>query len=91
MPGPVSLTLMYWPPEAVQPTLSQISPPCGVNLIALDRRLRQIWRTARSSAHSRGRSGSNTSWMVMPRLRARSLQQVVAVLDDVRESEPAPR
>src|SRR5580658_8240666 len=42
MPGPVSLTLMYWPPEAVQPTLSQISPPCGVNLIALDSRLRQI-------------------------------------------------
>jgi len=29
---------MYWPPEAVQPTLSQISPPCGVNLMALDRR-----------------------------------------------------
>src|SRR6202035_3788823 len=35
MPGPVSLTLMYWPPEAVQPTLSQISPPCGVNLMAV--------------------------------------------------------
>ncbi len=33
MPGPVSLTLMYWPPEAVQPTFSQISPPCGVNLM----------------------------------------------------------
>src|SRR5580700_7103129 len=65
MPGPVSLTLMYWPPEAVQPTLSQISPPCGVNLMALDKRLRQICRTARSSPHNFGRSGSNISWMVM--------------------------
>ena len=44
MPGPLSLTLMYCPPAAVQPTLSQISPPCGVNLIALDSRLRQICR-----------------------------------------------
>src|SRR5665811_1103581 len=52
MPGPVSFTLMYWPPEAVQPTFNQTSPPCGVNLIAFDNRLRQIWRTARSSAHS---------------------------------------
>src|SRR6202140_3713645 len=66
MPGPVSLTLMYWPPEAVQPPLSQISPPWGVNLMALDKRLRQIWRTARSSPHSFGKSGSNISWMVMP-------------------------
>src|SRR3984893_943786 len=61
MPGPVSLTLMYWPPEAVQPTLSQISPPWGVNLMALDKRLRQICRTARSSPQSFGRSGSNIS------------------------------
>ncbi len=75
MPGPVSFTLIYWPPEAVQPTLSQISPPCGVNLMALERRLRQIWRTARSSVHSRGMSGSNNSWMVMPRLPARSLRR----------------
>ena len=75
MPGPVSLTLMYWPPDAVQPTFSQISPPCGVNLMAFDSRLRQICRTARSSAHSRGMSGSNTSWMVMPRLPARSLSR----------------
>ena len=75
MPGPVSLTLMYCPPEAVQPTLSQISPPCGVNLMALDSRLRQIWRTARSSAHSRGMSGSNSSCIVMPRLLARSLSR----------------
>src|SRR5580704_10248891 len=74
-PAPVSLTLMYWPPEAVQPTLSQISPPCGVNLMALDKRLRQIWRTARSSPHSFGRSGSNISWMVMPRLPARSFRR----------------
>src|SRR3974390_310091 len=42
MPGPVSVTLMYWPPDAVQPTFSQMSPPCGVNLIALDSKLRQI-------------------------------------------------
>src|ERR1700726_2332198 len=75
MPGPVSLTLMYWPPEAVQPTFSQISPPCGVNLMALDKRLRQIWRTARSSPHSFGRSGSNISWMVMPGLPARSFNR----------------
>jgi len=27
-------------------------PPGGVNLIAFDRRLRQIWRMARSSAQS---------------------------------------
>src|SRR6202163_2057882 len=60
IPGPVSLTLRYWPPEAVQPTLSQISPPGGVNLMAFDKRLRQIWRTARSSAQSRGMSASNT-------------------------------
>src|SRR5580693_5684956 len=75
MPGPVSLTLMYWPPDAVQPTLSQISPPCGVNLMALDNRLRQICRTARSSPHSFGRSGSNISWMVMPRLPARNFRR----------------
>src|SRR6202034_3941975 len=75
MPGPVSFTLMYCPPDAVQPTLSQISPPCGVNLMALERRLRQIWRTARSSAHSFGISGSNSSWMVRPRLPARSLSR----------------
>src|SRR5271156_5778391 len=75
MPGPVSFTLIYWPPDAVQPILSQISPACGVNLMALDRRLRQICRTARSSAHSRGRSGSNISWMVMPRLPARNLRR----------------
>ena len=75
MPGPLSFTLMYWPPDAVQPTLSQTSPPCGVNLIALDSRLRQICRQARSSAHSRGSSGSNASWMVMPRLRARSFSR----------------
>ncbi len=66
---------MYWPPDAVQPTFSQISPPCGVNLIALDNRLRQIWRSARSSAHSRGRFCSYTSWMVMPRLVARSFNR----------------
>src|SRR6516165_553940 len=42
MPGPVSLTLMYWPPDAVQPALSQISPPWGVNLMALPSKLRQI-------------------------------------------------
>jgi len=57
----VSLTLRYWPPDVVQPTLSQISPPGGVNLMALPRRLRQIWRIARSSAQSRGRSWSNAS------------------------------
>src|SRR6266508_6218487 len=39
MPGPVSLQLRYWPPDAVQPTLSQISPPGAVNLMALDKRL----------------------------------------------------
>src|SRR6202140_4264967 len=59
IPGPVSLTLMYWPPEAVQPTFTHTSPPCGVNLIALDNKLRQICLTARSSAHSRGISASN--------------------------------
>ncbi len=72
MPGPVSFTLTYCPPDAVQPALSQISPPCGVNLMALPRRLRQICRTARSSAHSRGISVSNISWMTMPRFLARS-------------------
>src|SRR5258708_40014771 len=59
MPGPLSLTLMYCPPAAVQPTLSHTSPPCGVNLIALDNRLRQICRHARSSAQSRGRAHSD--------------------------------
>jgi hypothetical protein len=48
---------MYWPPEAVQPTLSQTSPPDGVNLIAFDRKFRQTCRSARSSAQSRGSSG----------------------------------
>ena len=37
MPGPVSVTETYCPPFAVQPTLMVMSPPCGVNLIALDR------------------------------------------------------
>src|SRR6266702_4098829 len=39
MPEPVSFTLRYCPQVAVQPTLSQISPPCGVNLIELDSKL----------------------------------------------------
>src|SRR5579864_5394135 len=42
MPGPVSFMLTYWPPEAVHPALTQISPPCGVNLIAFDSKFRQI-------------------------------------------------
>src|ERR1700709_341591 len=42
MPEPVSLTLRYWPPDAVQPTFNQISPPCGVNLIEFDNRLSTI-------------------------------------------------
>jgi len=54
MPEPVSLTLRYCPPDAVQPAFSQISPPCGVNLIEFDRRLRTIWRMARSSPQIRG-------------------------------------
>src|SRR5262249_19197315 len=45
IPGPVSRTVRYCPPDAVQPALSQISPPCGVNLMALERRLRQTCRT----------------------------------------------
>src|SRR6201996_9847984 len=61
MPEPVSLTLRYWPPDAVQPTLSQISPPCGVNLIEFDNRLSTIWRVARSSPQTRGMPCSNTS------------------------------
>src|ERR1700748_941678 len=42
MPEPVSLTLRYWPPDAVHPTFSQISPLWGVNLIELDNRLSTI-------------------------------------------------
>src|SRR5262245_38174896 len=42
-----SLTLMYCPPDAVQPHLSQISPPGGVNFTAFDNKLRQTCRTAR--------------------------------------------
>jgi len=38
MPEPVSLTLRYCPPDAVHPTFSQISPPCGVNLMEFDSR-----------------------------------------------------
>ena len=66
---------MYWPPEAVQPTLSQISPPCGVNLIEFDSRFSTIWRTARSSPQTRGMPCSNTSWMVMSLLEARSFNR----------------
>src|SRR5262249_52923263 len=61
IPEPLSLTLRYCPPEAVQPTLSQISPPCGVNLIELDKRLSTIWRVARSSPQIRGMPCSKTS------------------------------
>src|ERR1700686_458239 len=61
MPEPVSLTLRYCPPDAVQPTFSQISPPCGVNLIEFDSRLSTIWRVARSSPQIRGMPCSNTS------------------------------
>src|SRR5882757_54263 len=75
MPEPVSLTLRYWPPEAVHPTFSQISPPCGVNLIEFDKRLSTICRVARSSPQIRGMPCSNTSWMVMPRLLARSFSR----------------
>src|ERR1700736_3761363 len=42
MPEPVSLTLRYCPPDAVHPTFSQISPPCGVNLMEFDKRLSTI-------------------------------------------------
>src|SRR6516165_1788110 len=42
MPEPVSLTLRYCPPDAVQPTFSHISPAWGVNLIELDNRLSTI-------------------------------------------------
>src|SRR5262245_12404941 len=52
MPGPVSLTLKNCPPDSVAPMASVIVPPDGVNLIAFDSRLRQIWRMARSSAQS---------------------------------------
>src|SRR3712207_8990713 len=45
-------------PDDVQPTLIRISPPGGVNLMAFDRRLSTICRTARSSAQSRGRDRS---------------------------------
>src|SRR5437879_6037135 len=75
MPEPLSLTLRYCPPEAVQPTLSQISPPCGVNLIELDNKLSTTWRVARSSPQILGMPCSNTSWMVMPRLDARSFNR----------------
>ena len=69
------MTLRYCPPDAVQPTFSQISPPCGVNLMEFDNRLSTIWRVARSSPQIRGMSCSNTSWMVMPRLEARSFSR----------------
>ena len=82
MPGPVSLTLMYWPPDAVQPTLSQISPPCGVNLIAFDRRLRQIWRTARSSAQMPRQIGLEHFVDGDAAVGGAQLEQVVAILDD---------
>ena len=75
MPEPVSLTLRYCPPEAVHPTFSQISPPCGVNLMEFDNRLSTICRVARSSPQIRGMLCSNTSWMVMPRLEARSFSK----------------
>src|SRR5436305_6795290 len=39
MPDPVSLTLRYWPPDAVHPALSQISPPCGVHLTGVDNKV----------------------------------------------------
>src|SRR5882757_2663821 len=71
IPEPESFMLIYCPPDAVHPTLSQISPPGGVNLIAFPKRLRQIWRMARSSAHKGGRSGSNNSWTTRRRLLAR--------------------
>src|ERR1700730_12164919 len=61
IPEPVSLTLRYCPPDAVHPTFSQISPPCGVNLIEFDNKLRTIWRVARSSPQIRGMPCSNTS------------------------------
>ena len=85
MPGPVSLTLRYCPPEEVQPTLTPISPPCGVNLIALESRLSTICRSARSSAQSRGRVGSIISRIVWFFALARRLQHVAAILDHVGE------
>jgi hypothetical protein len=47
MPGPVSLTLRNCSPRRVTPTRRVIVPPVGVNLIALEIRFRQIWRTER--------------------------------------------
>jgi hypothetical protein len=61
MPEPVSWTVKYWPPDAVQPTFTQISPPRGVNLMAFPKRFRQICRTARASTQSCGMSFSYSS------------------------------
>ena len=70
------MTLRYWPPEAVQPTFSQISPPCGVNLMAFDSRLRHdLPHRALVAPTAAACSVSNTSWMVMPRLEARSFSR----------------
>lgn len=41
-PGPLSRIEIYWPPPAVQPTRTRISPPVEVNFTAFDRRLRAI-------------------------------------------------
>ena len=87
MPGPVSLTLKYCPPEAVQPTLIQMSPPCGVNLIALDSRLSAIWRIARSSAQTRGRSGLEHLVDGDQPVLGAQLHQMMAILHHVDERD----
>jgi hypothetical protein len=64
----LGLPIVKGPPDEVQPTLTTISPPGGVNLIAFDRMLSTIWRTADRGRALRAERGGDAA-----RLRGRGM------------------
>jgi hypothetical protein len=71
--------------------LTRISPPEGVNLTALERRLSITWRIDFSSAQTIGKFSSNASMMRMFLLRALSCIKADAVLGDIGKRQRSSR
>ena len=61
IPVPVSLTAITMPPPSSTVTATSIFPACGVNFIALERRLLSIWINALSSLRMAGVSGGTSA------------------------------
>jgi hypothetical protein len=72
MPGPLSLTDIDSAPDGCTATAISRVPPGGVNLMALDSRLSQIWRTERSPPRIIGSSTGKLCLSCWPRCSMRS-------------------